>query len=219
MKSSAAVTKSQIQSFSQTIARSAAADTRADVILDAADRLLARYGYKKMTIDDVAREAGIGKGTVYLHFKSKEDLVLSHIDRIIDRLLERLDAIAGSDLAPDEKLTQMLSLRVIFRFDSVQHYTESISEVLRDLRTGLLERRARYFEDEAKVIANVVREGQKSGAFRSAEALATARALVAATNSLLPYSLSTAELGRRKDVEQSTRRIVELLLNGLCAAT
>lgn len=186
-----------------------------DRILDAADRLLARYGYKKMTIDDLAREAAIGKGTVYLHFKSKEDLVLSHIDRIIDRLLERFEAIAASDAPPQEQLEEMLLLRVMFRFDSVQHYTESISEVLRDLRLGLLERRARYFEEEAKVIAKVLREGQRTGAFRAHEAIATARALVAATNSLLPYSLSTAELGRRQNVEQSTRRIIALLLHGL----
>jgi AcrR family transcriptional regulator len=213
------VTKSQIQSSSQKAGGIARTSSREDLILDAADRLLARYGYKKMTIDDVAREAGIGKGTVYLHFKSKQDLVLSHIDRIIDRLLEEFDRIVTGDASADEKLREMLLLRVLFRFDSVQHYTESIAEVLRDLRTELLERRKRYFEDEAKIIAKVVREGQKTGALRLADAPATARALVAATNSLLPYSLSTAELGRRKDVEQSTRRIVELLLNGLRAAT
>ena len=48
-----------------------------DLILDAADRLLARYGYRKMTIDDVAKEVGIGKGTIYLHFKSKEEIALA----------------------------------------------------------------------------------------------------------------------------------------------
>jgi len=48
----------------------APADVR-DAILDAAERLLARYGYRKMTMDDLASEAGIGKGTTYLHFPSK----------------------------------------------------------------------------------------------------------------------------------------------------
>ena len=68
-----------------------------DLILDAADRLLARYGYKKMTIDDVAKEVGIGKGTIYLHFKSKEEIALARVDRIVDRLNERLRAIADSN--------------------------------------------------------------------------------------------------------------------------
>ena len=57
-----------------------------DAILDATDRLLARFGYRKMTVEDIAAEAGIGKGTVYLHFSSKEEVVLSHIDRIVERL-------------------------------------------------------------------------------------------------------------------------------------
>ena len=41
------------------------------LILDAVDVLLARYGYRKMTMDDVARQVGIGKGTIYLHFLGK----------------------------------------------------------------------------------------------------------------------------------------------------
>ncbi len=56
--------------------------TTRDAILDATDRLLTRFGYKKMTIDDLAAEVGIGKGSVYLHFESKEEIALSHIDRI-----------------------------------------------------------------------------------------------------------------------------------------
>ena len=42
-----------------------------EAIPDAVDRRLARFGYKKMTVDGLAEEAGIGKGTVYLHFPSR----------------------------------------------------------------------------------------------------------------------------------------------------
>lgn len=44
-------------------------------ILDAAARLLMRYGYDKMTMSDIAQEAGISKGAIYLHYDSKEALV------------------------------------------------------------------------------------------------------------------------------------------------
>src|SRR3954468_8267845 len=89
-----------------------------DRILDAADRLLARYGYQKMTIDDLAREVGIGKGTVYLHFRSKEEIVLFRVDRVVQRMVERLLGIAESDAGPEEKVRMMLLERVMFRFDS-----------------------------------------------------------------------------------------------------
>src|SRR3712207_1090111 len=137
-----------------------------DVILDAADRLLARYGYRKMTMEDLAQEVGIGKGTIYLHFRSKEEIVMSHVDRIVQGVLDRLQTIAASDAAPAAKLRQMIIGRVMIRFDSVQHYTESISEVLRDMRSALLERREHYFEQEAEMIAGVLKEGQRTRAFR-----------------------------------------------------
>jgi AcrR family transcriptional regulator len=47
---------------------------REERLLDAATTLLVRWGYRKTTIDDVAREAGVGKGTIYLHWKDKNDL-------------------------------------------------------------------------------------------------------------------------------------------------
>jgi len=77
-------------------------------------------------------------------------VVLSHVDRIVERVLAPLQAIATNEAPAAARLREMLVLRVMFRFDAVQHYTESISEVLRDLRAPLLERRERYFEQEAK---------------------------------------------------------------------
>ncbi len=50
-------------------------------ILDAAATLLVRFGYRKTTIDDVSREAGVGKGTIYLHWKDKNELFRAAIWR------------------------------------------------------------------------------------------------------------------------------------------
>jgi AcrR family transcriptional regulator len=186
-----------------------------DLILDAADRLLARYGYAKMTIDDLAREVGVGKGTIYLHFSSKEDVALSRIDRVIERLKDEMKTVALSDESPAVRLRRMLLLRVMYRFDSVQHYTESINQVLAKIRPALLERRRRYFEDEAQILAQVLKQGRRDGELFFKDELATARALLTATNSLLPYSLSPKELGERESLEAQTARIVDLLLKGL----
>jgi len=186
-----------------------------DAVLDAAERLLTRYGYKKMTMDDLAREAGIGKGTTYLHFPSKQEVVLCTIDRIVDRLLERLRAIAQSDCAPDLKLRQMLVTRVLFRFDSVEDYSESLDELLRSLRPAYMARRQRYFNAEAAPFREVLRAGQEAGAFSFDDELGTANTLLLATNSLLPYSLSRRELGKRKVVEERAIRVADLLLDGL----
>lgn len=185
-------------------------------ILDATDRLLARFGYRKMTVEDIAAEAGIGKGTIYLHFNSKEEVVLSHVDRIVDRLKQQhLAVIARSKHTALERIRQMLLARVLFRFDSIQHYTQSLNDLLAALRPGLLARRARYFEEEAQIFAEVIAEGRASGEFEVENDLAAARALLEATNGLLPYSLSTNELGERDEVERRTSAIADLLLRGL----
>jgi AcrR family transcriptional regulator len=184
-------------------------------ILDATDRLLARYGYKKMTVDDLANEVGIGKGSIYLHFRSKEDVVYSHIDRVIGRLLQRLEPIVRSRLAPADKIREMIVLRVMFRFDSVQHFPQSLSDMFRDLRPGIHRLRQNHFKQEARLFCAVLKEGQKIGAFRNGDRLTLAHALMAATNSLLPFHLSTRDLGKRRDIEKTVTLIADLLLEGL----
>src|SRR6185369_11823974 len=133
-----------------------------DAILDATDELLIKFGYKKMTIDDLAREVGIGKGSVYLHFESKEEIALSHIDRIIERLKARLRHLAEGKGKVEDRLCDMLLERVLYRFDSVQHYTQSLNDLLGYVRPRLLERRKRYFNEEAKIFAEVIAEGQQA---------------------------------------------------------
>lgn len=186
-------------------------------ILDATDRLLARHGYKKMTIDDLAAEVGIGKGSVYLHFSSKEEIALSHIDAIIERLKARLYEIAAKKTACDKRLKEMLIERVIFRFDSVQHYTRSLDDLFSKIRQRLLERRKRYFGEEAKIFAKLIKEGVDSGAFAKIDPDDAAGSLLLATNSLLPYSLSTKELGERKEIHKRVSALADLLLKGVCA--
>ena len=168
-----------------------------------------------MTIDDLAREVGIGKGSIYLHFPSKEEIALSHIDRLVERLKERMRNIAAGDDSPQEKLKAMLRERVVYRFDAVQNYEQSLDEILSSLRTSLLDRRRRYFGDEAKLLAEVVTAGQEAGVFTEGDASDIGLTLVSATNSLLPYSLSAYELGDRKVVAERAAKTADLLVRGL----
>ncbi|HVL66455.1 MAG TPA: TetR/AcrR family transcriptional regulator [Vicinamibacterales bacterium] len=192
--------------------------TREDVreaILDAADRRLARFGYKKMTVDELASDAGIGKGTVYLHFESKEEVVLSHVDRIVERLCVRLNEIASRAQPPAERLRAMLVERVIFRLKAVQHYTESLNDVLAAIRPALAERRKRHFEQEAQILARVLADGRRAGSLDVPRAPEIARALIEATNALLPYSISPQEIGDLPDVQRRASLIAHLLVRGL----
>ncbi|HUR80444.1 MAG TPA: helix-turn-helix domain-containing protein [Thermoanaerobaculia bacterium] len=181
-----------------------------DLILDAAGTLLARFGYAKMTMDDVAREVGVAKGTLYLHFPSKKEVVLSRLDRMVERLGAELERIAASDLDAAAKLRQMLLTRVLYRFDYAKPYATSMDEMLASIRADLYARREKHFAIEARALAAVVSEG-----FPVVDAGATARAMLLATNALLPGSLTVKQLGRRDVVEERVTHIAALLIDGL----
>jgi len=70
---------------------------RADRILDAAAELILRWGYKKTTIDDIAKQAGVAKGTIYLHWKTREDLFLALLTREDLKLAEDMKQRIASD--------------------------------------------------------------------------------------------------------------------------
>ncbi len=70
---------------------------RADRILDAAAELILRWGSKKTTIDDIARQAGVAKGTIYLHWKTREDLFVALITREDLKLAEDIKRRIASD--------------------------------------------------------------------------------------------------------------------------
>ncbi len=80
-------------------AGSAARRVRAERILDAAAVLLEQHGYRRVSIDDVAARAGVGKGTVYLHWATREALFWAVLQRetvgLLDELAARLDGDAG----------------------------------------------------------------------------------------------------------------------------
>lgn len=193
----------------------AAREDLRDLILDAVERLLVRFGYTKMTMDDLAREVGVAKGTLYLHFPSKEEVVLTRLDRMVDRLLKELRAIATTRREPAARLREMLIARVLYRFDAARHYAESIDGMLASIRAGLLARRERHFALEAEVFAELLEEGRRSGAFHVRDTESVAHALLLATNSLLPAALTVKQLGRRDAVEEKVSNIASLLIDGL----
>lgn len=184
-------------------------------ILDAADGLLGRFGFQKTTAEDLAREAGIGRRTIYVHFTSKEEIFLASIDRVVERLIGELKRVLYSGGPADERLRRMLVARILFRFDSVHGYHQNLDDMFSVLRPAYLERRDYYFSMEADVFTRVIEEGQKAGLLLPGEPMEVARVVLSATNGLLPYSLSERELNDRNAVEQRIEKLSHVLLRGL----
>jgi AcrR family transcriptional regulator len=88
---------------------------RAGKILDAAAELLRAHGYRRVSIDDVAARAGVGKGTIYLHWRTREALFWAVLQRETLGLLERLTADLAAD--PELALPQRLIPRIFLELD------------------------------------------------------------------------------------------------------
>ncbi len=63
---------------------------RAQRILDAAERLIVHYGYNKTTVSEIAQEAGVSKGAIYLHWESKDQLFTALLAREVNRTIEHM---------------------------------------------------------------------------------------------------------------------------------
>lgn len=81
---------------------------RETLILQMAEAVLMEKGYYETSIDEIASRVGIAKGTVYLHFPSKEDLVVAILKRDIQHLLEKIDEAACAEATIHDKVEAIL---------------------------------------------------------------------------------------------------------------
>ncbi len=186
-----------------------------EAILDAAMRLMEWHGYRKMTMEDIAQEAQIGKATIYGYFNNKEDVALSVIDRKRKAVLEQCRATLATDAPPDARLRHMIAGIVVCSFDSASRYRQSLDETLASLRSVVLSRRDAWNEELAQPVAAVLQEGCDQGIFASMDVQATARTLITCINGLSPTNLSPRELGSREEIAARAHQVIDLVLIGL----
>jgi AcrR family transcriptional regulator len=113
---------------------------RADRILDAAARLLLRYGHDRTTITDIAREAGIAKGSVYAHWRSRDRLFLALLRREQAGLLAQIrDRLRAAGRPADLELLLAESVRAYQRSPLVTAVLTRDTEILGSLSRAAAE--------------------------------------------------------------------------------
>ena len=190
----------------------AASGEKRDLILKAATKVFAQNGYFQSQVADVARVAGVAAGTVYLYFKSKDDLLVSIFERSMnDVLAEGRAAIAGiGDPAVRlaklahlhlERLGRDKDLAVVFQVELRQSvkFMERFSET--------------FLQDYFKLIRQAIADGQQSGAFRKDINATTATKIFFGA---LDEMATNWVLSRRKyDLSAEADAVVDLFINGV----
>ena len=83
-------------------------------IKEATMRVIARKGMAAATMQEIADEAGVAKGTIYLYFRDRDELVEKTFETAMALLGERIDAALGHDLPFEEKIREMIAVRMAF---------------------------------------------------------------------------------------------------------
>jgi len=90
-----------------------------EAILAAAQRLFGYYGYRRTAIDDIAQEAGIAKGTVYLYFKSKEEIFRALCQQLIEQVLSATETACHTAAPIEQRLRRILAAKFDYFFELV----------------------------------------------------------------------------------------------------
>jgi len=143
-------------------------ERRRQDILVAAKRVFSDKGFERSTIEDIAREAELSPGTLYLYFKNKDELYASLTVRVLQFMSVRLaHAIEEPGLNYDRKLANLIDAMFdIYEFDPVilnNMFHLQSSETLRDLSPELIEEINTLSRKSLRTIAAVFQEGMDEG--------------------------------------------------------
>jgi AcrR family transcriptional regulator len=180
-------------------------------ILEAAEQLLRHYGPSKTTIADIAREAKVGVGSVYLVFPSKEAIIEELSNRRHRNVLDAMRAATSCCHSFAERVRAMVYARVAAYLglcDEGAHARDLVHCVSPAVKTA----QARFRADELKFVADLLREATHAGEFDVPDPDATAQAILRAYSTFAPPFLFAYP---RADVETALDAMHDLVLFGL----
>ena len=183
-------------------------------ILEAAERIFARRGFFHARVSEIAKEAGVADGTIYLYFKSKDDLLISLFESRMERVTTSMnEAIAGAGPSARERLLAVLDTYVRLVVDNPA-LAEVLTVELRQSEKFMKEYQSRQFGEFLKLLAGLVAEGQEAGEFeRALPAPVVARAIFGMLDELaLAWLLGR---GEKFDILRAAGHVGSLVLQGL----
>lgn len=185
-------------------------------IIGSAFNVLMLKGYMDTKMSDIAEEAGIGKGTIYEYFSSKEELVAATVETMVsmtqNNVLEILDTIED----PEEKVRRFIRMRaeffteisVIFRLfvGLVQNIDDKAGKLdTKDFLRDMYERAIEKIED-------VLQEGIDQGVFREVDKRSFALLMICIMDGLqMPYGVDRSLV----DVESINKVVEEMMIRYL----
>lgn len=184
-------------------------ERRRQQIIVAAKRIFSAKGFNKATMEDIAEEAEISPGTIYIYFKNKDELYASLSIRILQHLNIRLEHVKNQNNLNDEQRIASLkdALYDIYDFDPlilINLFHLQSSESLKNLSPELLSEIKRLSQSSLKIMSDIFSEGISTGVFIKANPNALADIFWALFSGVILWEESKKIIDNKKDFLKPT---------------
>ena len=143
-----------------------AKNNKKELIINAAIKVFADKGFYTANVADVAKEAGVADGTIYLYFKNKDDLLISLFETKMEEILKRFSSLIMSTGNAKEKLNNFIHLYFQI-IEEDQNLAEVFQVELRQSSKFLKDYHNQTFIDFLNLIGDIIHQGQNNGEFAS----------------------------------------------------
>ncbi len=186
-------------------------------IMDAAEKLFVRYGPKKTSIDEIAHAAGLGKGTIYLYFRSKDELYAAIVRKFGQGMVEAMALASEGAADAASKLRLLIQARLSFVRDYFEEWKvtpEVVREFDENANGAIVGPIIQEFSEiQVAMLQRAIDLGIEQGIFMPADSRITAFAIYASLHTCgKPWPCEGVEI----QVEAKVAAFVNLFLYGLC---
>jgi AcrR family transcriptional regulator len=182
---------------------------RSDII-QAAAQIFRQKGYHGTSMQDIADAVHLQKASLYHHVSGKQEILVDILDRALDLLIEDIEAVAKSEIKPEEKVRQAMQAyvgRLTEDTDLAAVLMQEHRSLADDLHAAHIDRRDRL----ESIWREILREGTKSGDFRPTDEVITTFAILGVLN----WMISWYQPGGRLSAEEIANQFGDIFLIGL----
>jgi TetR/AcrR family transcriptional regulator len=188
------------------------------IILNAARKRFAYYGFSKVTMDEIAADVGMGKASLYYYFPTKEKLFEEVVKQEKNQFFNDTRAMIEEKISPCEMLRRY-AIRRIEHFRNLANLRALGFQQHGEMKTSFSELYKEFQQQEVKTLQQILQIGKKNGEFAIVNPQQSAEAIMQMLYG--PRSWFLHKLERNLDdetfnlLEQATKEIVEIILNGI----
>ncbi len=182
-------------------------------IIEAATKIFAQKGFYQAKISEIAREAQVADGTIYIYFENKDDILISLFEEQMQAVLDNMIVQISRQDDPVKKL-EIFALTHLQLIEQNKNMAEIIQVEVRQSGKFMKEYKNDKFGRYLDLIADIIREGQEMGVFRKEVIPGVAkRAFFGALDEVSRFWVLSRS--KQYDIKDATRQISEYFLNGI----